>query len=628
MTISKKYWKKNLSLLEKINPRLKYQVSTINPEQVEFCETELNEPNLKRTYQGQIYCYHSQKGALEEAFNWFKGLNLHHIDVLYVYGIGLGYYYEAAKAWLKQNPQHMLIFLEEDLSVFYRLFETERGTDLLKDRQVQLIYFQDILTDKALFNELSWTYFSSSFLISSLKLYAEANAEGFLALHHYFFHDAVQKKVLVDEYLQYGIMFFRNFYPNLMALPESYLGNELFGKFKDVPAIICGAGPSLHKNINLLKTLTDRALIFGGGSALNALAAKGIIPHFGAGIDPNKGQYERLQTSRVFNLPFFYRNRFFHEALQAISGPRLYLTGSGGYEISNWFEEQLGITGECLDEGHNIVNFCIEIAHALGCNPIILVGMDLAFTNQQVYAEGVIENSNLSQEHITKNLDFDSELILKKDIYNQPIYTLWKWITESEWTSEFATNHPNLTILNATEGGLGFKGIPNQTLQEVSEKHLNTSYQFKEWIQKEINKYSLSSCRLEKIIELMKTFQQSLIQCAKQFDVLREEMTEIANSIKKGQEIQLSLQSPTVTLLEMEIEENMGYQYLLDIFNSIYVRIHHRTIQDLQLKKQRLSDKKRALKKIDLQLQRLLFLKQVALINIELINRNLSDLEK
>ena len=47
-------------------------------------------------------------------------------------------------------------------------------------------------------------------------------------------------------------------------------------------------------------------------------------PHFAAGIDPNSAQYDRLSTNTAFEVPFFYRNRLFHQAFKTIHGPRLY----------------------------------------------------------------------------------------------------------------------------------------------------------------------------------------------------------------------------------------------------------------------------------------------------------------
>ena len=43
-----------------------------------------------------------------------------------------------------------------------------------------------------------------------------------------------------------------------------------------------------------------------------------------------------------------------------------------------------------LEEGHNVVNFSLSIAKALGCNPIILAGVDLALTDEKAYPPGIL----------------------------------------------------------------------------------------------------------------------------------------------------------------------------------------------------------------------------------------------
>ncbi len=305
MKNQRKRLNQNLNLLQKINPKLAFHLSSTDPADLEFCQTQQNELNLKRTYRSSVYYYHSQISALGEAVAWFQGLNLHQATVLYIYGIGLGYYYEATKSWLKSNPDHVLVFLERDCSVLYHLFETERGTEILKNPQVHLVYFSNLDKDKSLFEELAWSYLFCPFIVSSLKLYQEEDPQGFLQLYQRLSYEVAEKGSFLNEYLSYGTGFFKNFYLNLLELPYSYLGNDLFNQFKHIPAIICGAGPSLKKNLSILKTLTDRALIFAGGSALNALTHQGLIPHFGAGIDPNQAQYERIQKTHAYGIPFF-----------------------------------------------------------------------------------------------------------------------------------------------------------------------------------------------------------------------------------------------------------------------------------------------------------------------------------
>lgn len=620
---SQKKLKKNLKLLQNIHPLWAYQLTMTDPSDLEFCWTKHQELNLKRLYQNQTYYYHSPVHALQEAHEWFQALELSSTTLLFVYGIGLGYYYEAAQPWLKQHPQHILIFLEEDLGVLHRLCETERGTQILKDPQVQLVYRHDHQMDKTIFNELSWTYFKSPFIISCLKLYGEVHPEGYAQLHHQLSHALIEKKAWVQEYQDYGIAFFRNFYPNLLDLPHAYWGNGLFDRFPQIPAIICGAGPSLHKNMHLLSFLKERALIFAGGTALNALLPEGIRPHFGVAIDPNKEQQARLTIAQYDSLPFFYRSRLFHKALKQIKGPHLYLTGAGGYETAHWFEKHLQIEGKDLDEGHNVVNFSLQIAQALGCNPIILIGVDLAFNDQQFYAEGIASHLNLAEEDLKAEASSDSAPLLQKDIEGKPIYTLWKWITEAEWIAEFAQIHPEITILNATEGGLGFKGIANLTLQEAAQQFLQNPKEEIQHLDQEIAKHSLHLIQTEHIVSLFQEMQASLDHCVFLLNQLIEESECLVKQIREGNPFPDDLQTPTLSLLESDLETEVGYVYLLDRFNQVYARIQQREWQDAQSLKHRLSPKKRALKKIELHKQRLNFLREVAQLNRQLIQKNL-----
>lgn len=619
-------FKKSLAFLQKVNPSLAYQLKMTDPSDLIFCQTKQGELNLQRSYENQVYHYHSPIDALKEANDWFQSLDLHIATAIFVYGVGLGYYYEAAKSWLKQHPHHALIFLEEDLGVLHRLCETELGLHLLKDPQVKVCYFQSFLTDKMIFNELSWTYFESPFISSNLKLYEQVNPEGCSQLGHELAYYFERKKLFIHEYLEYGLVFFRNFYSNILELPQSYWGNGLFHSFPQVPAIICGAGPSLDKNMLLLPGLKERALLFAGGSALNAMIPKGILPHFGVATDPHIYQYSRVITAQHHPLPFFYRSRLFHAALTAMKGPRLYLTGAGGYETPHWFEKELNIEGEDLDEGHNVVNFSLQIAQALGCNPIILVGVDLAFTDQRYYAEGIASGLNVKEEDLKDQVS----PILKKDMNGEPIWTLWKWVIESQWISDFAELHPEIRILNATEGGLGFKNIPNISLTEAAEQFLKNDRQEIQQIEKEIDKHSLKHLRVEQVIELLQRMRDSLHHCSLLYTRLIEENSQLTEEIKQNNaSIPRDLpQTPSMALIETHIEAEIGYHYLLNIFDQIHIHLHHREAQDLQSPKHRLSVKKRALKKLDLQKRRLLFLHDVAHFNQLLIERTLQEKHK
>lgn len=625
------YFRKNIGFLKKLDSKLAYQLQMVDPAQLEFCYSENEQLNLKRVYQNKTYYYHSEIDPLKEAQNWFSELQLTNETVIFVYGIGLGYYFEAARKWLKDNPKHSLVFLETDLGVLYRLFETKLGSELLRHPQVRIMHFREMHENKELFSELSWIYILCPFKISYLKLYYEVDSEECQELSHRLSYDIEQRNVLVDEYLSYGISFFINFYANLLEIPLAYSGDKLFNQFKDKPAIICGAGPSLNKNIETLKKLHSKALIFGGSSSLPALVSSGVIPHFGAAIDPNQAQLSRVMSVQKHSIPFFYRNRLFHEALKAITGPKLYITGTGGYEVARWFDYELKIAEELadeseeLDEGNNVINFCIAIAASLGCNPIILTGVDLAFTNNEYYAGGVAKTLNLTEEDLKNIAAHDPERIIKKDIYGKPIETLWKWIAESEWITKFAKEHPELTLINATEGGIGCEDIPNMTLKEVQEKYLKKEWNISKDIEEKIKPLSLATIKKDKIIQLMKQLQKSLKKCIEYFSQLSQEMDFLLKDLKTKKTIPETLETQKSLLLELDIQEEVAQEFILDIFNVVYTRLRHRDIHAILFPKRKMSLQIQQKKKIQLQKDRLKFLIEVAKVNIEIIEATLKQ---
>jgi|688.fasta_scaffold00765_15 antitoxin component YwqK of YwqJK toxin-antitoxin module len=609
---NEKIFLKNIELWSKTDPKKALLLSQYSRPELELCRTgPLAELNLKNTKEAKDLFFYSKKGALKEAKTWFAGLNLSKSHVLFVYGVGLGYYHQAVKAWLKEDKIRRCIFLEDDLGVICRFFETEMATDLLQDPQTELLYFKDLQEKETVFEVLYWNFAMTTVTVSALNFYAQEKKEIYDQLQHKIAYDFAVKNALIDEYLRFGGSFFINFYQNMLSLPGSYQGNKTFGSFRKVPAIICGAGPSLEKNLPLLSTLTDKALIFAGGSALNALNAFGMQPHLGAGIDPNPAQYVRLSSNEAFEVPFYYRNRMYHEAFEMIHGPRLYITGCGGYDIAEYFEERLKIGHGFLDEGHNVVNFCLQIAQQLGCDPIIFVGLDLAFTGMKSYAPGVEENIDFDPSKFGALGEFDEKPLLLKDIYDQPLYTLWKWVAESEWIGDFAKEHKDTKILNATEGGLGFKGIVNIPLVEAAELYLTKNFAIRDRLNGEIQNSTMPQVTSRRVESLMKKLKESLIRSIGYFDVLIEETEAAKKNLKSGYAL-----SGKAALCETELAEELGFQHVIEIFNEVQVRLCNRILHEIK----DWPAKKKNLEKLKINIKRLSFLRDVAKVNVGMID--------
>ena len=136
-------------------------------------------------------------------------------------------------------------------------------------------------------------------------------------------------------------------------------------------------------------------------------------------------------------------------------GPLLYLRGGDGYPIVEWFEQALGIHGKILDGGHSVSNMLLDIAHSLGCRPIIMVGYDLAYTGGARYASSMSE-SMAADESMAFNGETRGELVQGKTYDGGEVITEAKWMTESHWIEQFQESHPRLHLINTAQDGLPF----------------------------------------------------------------------------------------------------------------------------------------------------------------------------
>jgi hypothetical protein len=554
-----------------------------------------------------------------EAEEWFAKLDLSYASVVFVYGVGSGSYYLAARKWLKKKRDRHLVFLEDDLQAVRQFFMTPAATQLLRDSQTQLIHFKELNDKESAFEKLYWDYAMLPLIVTASKRYFSKKEELFSQLRHKIAHDFAIKNALVDEYLRFGGGFFINFYQNIHCLPDSYLGSKTYGAFPGVPAIICGAGPSLAKHLKMLPNLIDKALIFAGGSAMNALNNAGIQPHFGAGIDPNPAQVIRLKANSAEGVPFYYRNRMHYEAFQLIKGPRLYIPGSGGYDVADFFEEKLGIQDEFLDEGHNVVNFCLQIACKLRCNPIIFIGMDLAYTDMKAYAPGIEDEVEFDPNKVLNLHDFDAKPILLKDIYGKPLHTLWKWVAESEWIGNFAKEHPETTLMNCTEGGLGFPDVPNRPLEEAAQEYLKRSYALPDRVKGEILNSGMPQVTHNAVKKLMEELKQSLQNCIAHLEALMHEIQISLADVKRDKKVPLHAQGGRAALIETELAEEEGYKYILEIFNEVQARLLSRSLHQSRFS----PTWRRTARRMELTLKRLAFLHEAARINVYLIDKAL-----
>ncbi len=433
--------------------------------------------------------------------------------ICFVYGVGCGRLYEKLRSWLSQDSKRRLIFVEKHLENIQSLFCTATGYSMVKDDQVELLYLKS-----PSFWEQNQKHIKS-FLGMPFEFILNSNAKKDLDLFHKFKEKltsyCLTQNSIFTEYLYASPLFYKNAFKNLYTLQNCFYSHKLENQFSNIPAIICGAGPSINKDLIELKKVNQKALVFAGGRAANVLSSANIEPHFTVGIDPYPMHHETFSQNNFFASPLIYRARINSDAMDKAHGPLVYTSKAIGYPIIEWIETQLGIKSPKLEEGLNVVNFSLQLAYYFGCNPIILIGCDLSYNQNSAYSKSVVLNQKLPNSGDINSKDYSIHKgLFEKNIHGKKVYTLWKWKEEAHWMAEFTQKNSDRTYLNATRSGLNIKGFKNTDLKKIISKHLSHNYDLESVIfQALINQEKISITKLS-IDKQIKHIFKSLERCS------------------------------------------------------------------------------------------------------------------
>lgn len=552
-------FQKNCNLYKKKSPITIERLERACPQSFIWkkCKTKEGEANLEREHD----CLHSKYNAKGECSRYLDTSSIPKgVDVVCVYGAGLGYIYPHIKeGWLSKKKERLLILVEDDLEILHRLFEQESTTDLLNDPQVHLLYNPDRISNDGISEVIACLSLGLKVHLLALPYYARTREDTFFKFKEDFHYKALTVNFICSEFLHQSSAASRNLYKNLNRLDRTKIFSTPNSPFKNYPAIICGAGPSIEKQLPQLNELKDKALIFAGGSAVNALTSYGILPHFGGTVDPNEAQLDRMQKQHGYSVPFLFSSRTHREVLSKLHGELVYLPYEiGYYKIHTWIHEEFSITPIPSHDGISIPHVLMSIATLLGCAPIIFVGLDRAFTNKQLYTPGIIPENQLSK------IDPSSSKFLKeKDINGEEALTKWEWVAEAKMQSKFVYKHSETQFINATEGGLPIEGAQLMSLKDASSKYLRRSFDAEAKVHYFIQSIIKPSLSKNKLTSFFKKVNKSLSHTIPLTELMLNHLTRLIESLNKSEEGKVSVLARSIKASRKKLEEEPAYKYIL-----------------------------------------------------------------
>ena len=401
---------------------------------------------------------------------WFDGVNKTlKLDSKHImYGLGNGM---CARKFLScTDLGNMLIVFEPSDSIFHTVIENFDITDILKNDRFRLVV-SNVGSEAAFFKLLSQnikytdvTTAGVGLHLNYSDLFPEKISEFYKELDKAF--DFAQ---LGNSFMeQRGKLINQNIKDNLKYFMTSKRVTDLENAMPDVPAIIVSAGPSLNKNIAELAPAKGKALIIAVDSAIRTVKKQGVDPDLIVAVDPRKDE-RFLGEDKCEGIPFATNVRTNAGIVREHKGLKFF-DNTGDYFIQKYIDEK-DLEFPEIETGGSVATTAFSLAHYMGCNPIILIGQDLAYTGDKTHAAESVDAVRTVEE-------LDGNLI-DIDVFGNPVKTSADMLRYKEWFERTIADNPDIKLYDATEGGAFIKGSTVMTLKEVIKKECTRAHNVK-----------------------------------------------------------------------------------------------------------------------------------------------------
>ncbi|EOT7271826.1 motility associated factor glycosyltransferase family protein [Campylobacter jejuni] len=448
----KELFNKNIEALSNI--LLKESLKEIKSSKFELILGKDNlDINLKDT-SDNTFLYENVIDELNSMLNTYNDKYLLY-PVLYFYGFGNGILFKALLQ--NKNHQHIIVF-EKDIEIIWVMFHVLDFSNELQNSRLMILEndklqaqdYTELCSSKPFFQ------FSRIYFLELMSHYYERFHEDILGLNKKLAENF--KNIILRngndplDALQ-GIEQFVYNLPQMITHP-SY--KELLSKRKGISdtAIIVSTGPSLTKQLPLLKKYANKATIFCADSSYPILAKHGIKPDYVCML-------ERTEiTAEFFNHDFGEFDKDIIFICAGVVHPKA---------IEYLKDRNLVITQKVLafpyyinlkDFSYAAVGFSVAhtlsyLATYLSHKNIIFIGQDLAYA----------ENGNSHPDDYQNSANYESQMYehILTTAYggNGKVETHSIWLLFKNWFENEMipnTRKMGITTYNCTEGGARIEG--------------------------------------------------------------------------------------------------------------------------------------------------------------------------
>lgn len=387
---------RNLRALARTSPRTAQAVRDAAPRaDVEFIETDEGLPTCRLIDGGKSRMLASSRQPWREAQRLAEQADPSQAAIFVVLGFGLGYHVEAIAHRI--GASGLVLCYEPDVGLLRAVMERVDVAGCFDTGRVVVLH------------EAA----SSDAISGHLR-----GLEGVLALGVRFIAHPASAERLGDQAQRFGrsvadvvsaaktsivtvLMQTEKTLENTLANARAYAAhpglNGLENALTGVPAVVISAGPSLAESFEALSQpgVRERACLIAAQTALRPLLDRGIRPHFVTALDHHEISrrfYEGLTREMVEGITLVAEPKANPAILEAWPGAVRLV---GDMVLDRVLDSHRHAS---MRAGTTVAHLSYYLARFLGCDPVLLVGQDLAYTDGLYYGAGAAIHNTWAAE--------------------------------------------------------------------------------------------------------------------------------------------------------------------------------------------------------------------------------------
>ncbi|EHN0224634.1 motility associated factor glycosyltransferase family protein [Campylobacter coli] len=403
--------------------------------------------------------------------------------VLYFYGFGNGILFKALLQ--NKNHQHIVVF-EKDIEIIWIMFHILDFSNELQSARLMVLqtssldieFFSNFCSSKPFFQ------FSRIYFLELMSHYYERFHEDILGLNKKLAENFKNSIVSYGNDPLDALQGIEQFVYNLPQMITHPSYKELLSKRKGISdtAIIVSTGPSLIKQLPLLKKYANKATIFCADSSYPILAKHDIKPDYVCMLERDE------IVAECFNNDFGEFDKDIVFIVKSVTHPhtikylqknnRAFILVSTYASFIQYLKlDYFGYFNMGFSVAH--MNFLLTIH--LKYKNIILIGQDLAYAKDgQTHSQGFI-HANLHNGDYERDLDKFSTTAYGGNgkVQSSEIWTLFRHNFEKDIVNIKMNYH--ITTYNCTEGGARIEGTIEKPFlwacENLLDKDLNKPFE-------------------------------------------------------------------------------------------------------------------------------------------------------